>query len=86
MNILLKGILPTVHLDELYAPQDLIHQSHAPVGHHHTLLAKMRRQSGRQHLMGREEAMTREVSGSREEMKASKITLSELHACLWRPE
>lgn len=65
MNILLKGILPTVHLDELYATQNLIHQSHASVGHHHTFLAKMRCQSGREHLMGRGKAMTREVSGSR---------------------
>lgn len=64
MNILLEGVLPTVHLDELYAPQDLIHQSHAPVGHHHAFLAKIRRQSGREHLKGRAEAMTGEASGS----------------------
>lgn len=72
VNILLEGVLPTVHLDELYAPQDLIHQSHAPVGHQHAFLAKIRRQSGRQHLIGRGEVMTREVSGSGRKWKQAR--------------
>lgn len=63
VNILCKGIFPAIHLDELYAAQDLIHQSHAPVGHHHTSLTKIRRQSGCERLMGRVEVMTREISG-----------------------
>lgn len=63
VNILRKSIFPTIHLDELYAAQDLIHQPHALVSHHHTFLAKIRRQSGCKHLMGIEEVMTRGISG-----------------------
>lgn len=59
VNILSEGVLPAVHLDELYAHQDLIHQPHSPVSHRHALLAEIRRQSGCEHLTGTQEVMTR---------------------------
>lgn len=46
VNVLSKGFLPAVHLDELYAHQDLVHQPDAPVGYCHALLAEIRCQSG----------------------------------------
>lgn len=50
LNVPREGFLPTVHLDELYAAQDLVHQSHAPVSHCHALSAEIRGHPGRQHL------------------------------------
>lgn len=86
VDILSEGVLPAVHLDELYAHQDLIHQPHSPVSHRHALLAEIRRQSGCEHLTGTQEVMTRgeqkKKKVAREEMKAGTITLSALRACL----
>lgn len=55
VNILFKGIFPTIHLDELYAAQDLVHQPHALVSHGHTLFAEVRRQSRCEHLQRQEQ-------------------------------
>lgn len=79
MNILSEGILPAVHLDELYAHQDLVHQPDAPVGYCHALLAEIRRQSGCEHLAGTKGS---DDKSRRKEMKAGTVTLSELQGCL----
>lgn len=79
MNILSKGILPAVHLDELYAHQDLIHQPDAPVGYCHALLAEIRRQSGCEHLAGTKGS---DDKSRRKEIKAGTMTLSAFRGCL----
>lgn len=79
VNILSEGILPAVHLDELYAHQDLVHQPDAPVGYCHALLAEIRRQSGCEHLAGTKGS---DDKSRRKEMKAGTVTLSELQGCL----
>lgn len=80
VNILSEGILPAVHLDELYAHQDLVHQPDAPVGYRHALLAEIRRQSGCEHLAGTKGS---DDMSRRKEMKAGTMTLSELQGCAW---
>lgn len=81
VNVLCKGVFPAVHLDELYAAQDLVHEPHAPVSDRHALLAEIRRQPRCQHLSRRqeEEMVTKWVAW--EEMKADVITLALLHVC-----
>ena len=49
--VLGEDILPAVHLDELDAAEDLVHEPHAPVRHGHALPAKVRRQTRCQHLL-----------------------------------
>lgn len=79
VNILSEGILPAVHLDELYAHQDLVHQPDTPVGDCHALLAEIRRQSGCEHLAGTKGS---DDKSGRKEMKAGTMTLSALQGCL----
>lgn len=79
VNILYKGILPAVHLDELYAHQDLVHQPDTPVGYCHALLAEIRCQSGCEHLAGTKGS---DDKSRRKEMKAGTMTLSALQSRL----
>lgn len=80
VDVLCKGVFPAVHLDELYAAQDLVHEPHAPVSDRHALLAEIRRKPRCQHLSRRQQE---EMVTKWEEMKADMIPLASLSVC-WK--
>lgn len=53
-----EGGFPAVHLNELDAVEDLIHQSDTPVRDYHTFLAEVGCQPGGQHLHEMERGYT----------------------------
>lgn len=50
MDVAGEGCFPAVHLNELDAAEDLIHQSDTQVRDYHTFLAEVGRQPRGQHL------------------------------------
>lgn len=53
LDVVGKRRLPAVHLNELHAAQDLVHQLDAPVRNHHTPFTEIRSQAWGQHLQER---------------------------------